>query len=90
MVAEQMRVEYEDGLDERGKLEAQVRVSQQRCNVGHSNDYGRERWMTDTDCVTTPTSEGRCSYQSPLDSEATDGALQKKKKMAFLANERDK
>ena len=42
MVVEQKRVVCEDGPDERDKMEAQVRVSQQRSYAGHPNGHAGE------------------------------------------------
>ena len=38
VVAEQKRLEHEDGPDERDKMDTQLRVSQQRRDEGHPND----------------------------------------------------
>ena len=43
MVAEQKRLGHEDGPDDRDKMDTQVRVSQRRSDVGHTNgDVGGE------------------------------------------------
>ena len=81
MVVEQERVGYADGPDERNKMEAQVRASQQRSDVGHlhSNVGGRGDRL-DTDCDSTPASEGKCHNKPHEDDETTDSARKEQKR----------
>ena len=88
MVVEQERVGYEDGPNERDKMEARVRASQQRSDAGHlhSNIGGRGDRL-DTDCDATPASEGKCNNKPHEDDETTDA--QGTKGVAFLARSRE-
>ena len=80
MVAEQKRLEHEDGPDERDKMDTQLRVSQERGDEGHPNDnVGGRRPHWTRISTRASASGGRCHNRPPEDDVATDGTLEKEK-----------
>ena len=74
MVAEQKRTGHEKRSSERDKMEAQIRIPQQRSAVGYSDvEMGGRRGGLDTASDTKPAPQGGRDDQPPENDEAADG-----------------